>query len=155
MKKSIFKLALCLAFVGTLTSCWILYGPSGGGGPLGSNRVVTTPNYVVELLEVVGNRSAQEVRVVIMVTNRQANQNHVNVGGQCNGTEAIDDQGRTSKPHSCSGVTVNLPTNVPVRVSIERFSPVFNTNRFRHLQINIGHQEQNRAVFRNVPILWE
>ena len=151
--KNLSKLLVCLFLAVGTTSCWILTDQPRGGGPFGSSLVTTTPDFRVELVECIGNHSAQSVRVTLIVTNRKANQ-RAWIGSSSH-SYAIDDQGRTSRPHSSAGVSTELPTGVPVRVTIERFEPVFHTMMFRHLQISIGNSETNRVVFKNVPITWE
>jgi len=151
--KNLSKLLVCLLIAVGTTSCWILTDQPRGGGPFGGGFVATTPDFRVELMECIGNHSAQTASVTIMVTNRNANQ-RAWIGGSSQ-TYAIDDQGLTSRPHSSAGVSTELPTGVPVRVTIERIGPLFNTRTLRHLQISIGNSEQNRVTFKNVPIVWE
>ena len=148
MKQIVLKFAI-VASLACLSSCFLLYGPMGGN----MGFMATTPDYRVELIECRGYHSAQMVTATLMITNRNAN-TRAWVGGSPN-SYAIDDQGRRSQPYSSSGVLADLPTGVPVRVTIERIQPVFHTTMFRHLQISIGGGDKNRVTFRNVPIIWE
>jgi hypothetical protein len=152
MKKICLKLSLCLFLAATMTSCWLIYGPfpnEEGGSRRGLTSVVVTPNFRIELVEVIGYSSAQTVTAAFIVTNREANTR----GSLGSGSYAVDHSGRTANLQR--GVFAELPTGVPVRVELT-FSPVFGTNSFRHLQFNVwgNWDEKNRAIFRNVPILW-
>ena len=112
--------------------------------------MVVAPNFRIELVEVVGYTSAQSVKVVLILTNREASTR----GWVGSGSYTIDVNGRRAEVEN--SVQVELPTGVPVRVELT-FKPVFNTNTFRHLQFNVwgNYDEKNRAIFRNVPIFWQ
>jgi len=118
--------------------------PSGGG---------TTGQFTVVLTQCKGNAGTQDLTVVVTVTNRGTNDRKF-IGGSLEGTMAVDIQGNTLKPYSSSGVLVDLPTAVPVKVTIERFGPILpGTLMLRTLRVSIGSRN-NIVEFRNVPIVW-
>jgi len=91
--------------------------------------------------------------VVVTITNRGTNERKY-IGGSLEGTMAVDIQGNTLKPYSSSGVLTELPTAVPVKVTIDRFGPILpGTPMLRTLRVSIGSRN-NIVEFRNVPIVW-
>ena len=110
-------------------------------------------NYSVTVTQVTGNAATQNLTVVLMITNRGANSREF-VGGSISGTMAVDVAGNTLQPHSSTGVNMEFPTGVPVKVTIERFGAIPpGTSMLRILRVSIG--SRNEIVeFRNVPIVW-
>jgi len=142
--RSIFFVAVSLF----LSSCslWNIIVPSAGGGAFSGN-------FSAQVIECFGNAGNQEITVVLMMTNVGFNEKFY-VGGSLNGTMAVDVGGNTLKPHSSTGNLYEFPTGVPVRVTIERISPIMaGTPMLRTLRVNIG-TSKNIVEFRNVPIAW-
>ena len=133
-----------------LTSCYLLYptAPSGGGG-----AISRAGQYTGQIVEVVGNAGNQNVTVVVMITNTGPNTRQY-IGGNGDGTMAVDVNGNTLKPYSSTGVNTELPSGVAVRVTVARMEPIPpGTPMLRTLRISVGTRN-NMLEFRNVPIVW-
>ena len=129
-----------------LGSCGFLHPhvPTGGS---------STGQYLVTLSDCRGNAGTQDLTVVVTVVNKGTNQKRF-VGGSSDGTMAVDVTGKTLKPYSSAGVQVDLPTGVPVKVTIERFGPIIQgTPMLRTLRVSVG-SSNNIVEFRNVVIIW-
>ena len=131
----------------------ILLAGCGEDGPNIPSGVATAGNYSAVLTQVSGNAGTQDLTVVVTITNRGPNARQF-VGGSLSNTMAVDMRGNTLKPYSSTGVSVEFPTNVPVRVEITRFGPVMpGTMMLRTLRVSIG-TSNTMLEFRNVPIVW-
>jgi len=134
---------LCALFLG---SCALLPSIIPGGG-------ANTGNFSAVVTQVTGSAGTQDLTVVVTITNRGPNARRY-VGGSLSGTMAVDIGGNTIKPYSSTGVDVDLPTGVPVKVSIARFGPILpGTAMLRTLRVSIGSSNEI-LEFRNVPIAW-
>ena len=108
----------------------------------------------VQLIECVGNASSQNVTAVMSVTNTGPNA-FVFIGGNLDGSLAVDSYGSTSKPYNSAGHQYDLPSGVTVRVEIPRIEPVRpGTAMFQMLRISFGGGKGSTIDFRNVPIVW-
>jgi hypothetical protein len=128
-----------------LGSCAWLYPhiPTGGGSAGQFTAVVS---------QVTADAGTQDLTVVITVTNRGTNVTR-HIGSSASGTMAVDINGNTIKPRS-SGVILDFPTGVPVKVTIDRFGPIMpGTPMLRTLRVSLGNANEI-VEFRNVPIVW-
>ena len=108
----------------------------------------------VQLIECVGNASSQNVTAVLAVTNTGPN-TLVYIGGNSDGSLAVDSYGSTIKPYNSAGKQYDLPSGTVVRVEIDRIEPVSpGTPMFQILRISFGSGHNNTIDFRNVPIVW-
>lgn len=155
MKKTIFQINLLLGTM-LLASCAAL--GIGGFGNLGVGTVTSGTvdrQFYVQLIECVGNTSAQSVTAIMAVTNNGPNAYRY-IGGSLNGSVAIDSNGYTSKPYNSAGKQYDLPSGVTVRVEIDRIEPVApGTPSFQSLTISLGSGQNGSVMFRNVPIVWQ
>lgn len=157
MKKRLLNVCLLLGTV-LLASCAAL-GLGGYGGGYGNAIGTVTSGTVkgqfhVQLVECVGNASAQSVTAVLSVTNTGPNAFKY-IGGSLDGSLAIDNFGATSKPYGSAGQQYDLPSGVVVRVEIPRIEPVRpGAEFFQILSISMGGGKDNMVSFRNVPIVW-
>ena len=144
-----FRFIFILFAVSTLLgSCaWLYPVVQSGGG------VSRAGQYTGQIVEVTGNAGNQNVTVVVMITNTGANTRQY-IGGSTDGTMAVDVNGNTLKPYSSTGVNTELPSGVPVRVTIARMEPIPpGTPMLRTVRVSIGTRN-NMLEFRNVPIIW-
>ena len=117
---------------------------------------VVKRQFRVQLIECIGNASAQSVTAMIAITNMGPNA-HLYIGGNSDGSMAVDEYGVTSKPYNSAGVHYDLPSGVTVRAEVDRINPVRpGAAMFQTLRISIGSGNKDNIVdFRNVPIVWE
>jgi hypothetical protein len=116
--------------------------------------VSTLGQFHIRLIECTGSTTLQSVTAIIEITNTGTN-SRAYIGGSTNGSLAVASDGSTIKPYSSTGKYCELPTNVTVRVAIERIEPVMpGTPFFQILRIGIGDGNDNKAEFRHVPIVW-
>jgi len=145
-KKIFFILSLCTLF----GSC-VLFTPPYVGTDSGT--VAHNGNYSVTLLECNGNRSTQEINIVVMITNKGVNES-LYVGGVSDGTMAIDNYGNTLYP-SAAASKYEFPTGVSVRVAVRPFKLVEpRTSMLRSFRLGLVGASTKAVEFRNVPIRW-
>ena len=140
--------AISLFLCALLGSCAWLYPviqTSGGISRAGQ--------YSAQVVECVGNAGNQSITLVLMITNTGPNTQQF-ICGNSGGTMAVDVYGNTLKPYSNTGINTELPSGVPVRVTIARLEPIPpGTPMLRTVRVSIGTRN-NMLEFRNVPIVW-
>ena len=140
--------AIALILCALLGSCaWLYPVVQSSGG------ISRAEQYSAQIVECSGNAGNQSVTLVVMITNTGPNTRQY-IGGNGDGTLAIDVHGNTLKPYSSTGVNTELPSGVPVRVTIARMEPIPpGTPVLRTVRVSIGTRN-NMLEFRNVPIIW-
>ena len=142
--RCVISLFLC-ALLGSCAWLYPVVQTSGGISRAGQ--------YSAQIVECFGNAGSQNVTLVVMITNNGANTRQF-IGGNGDGTMAIDVSGNTIKPYSSTGVNTEFPSGVPVRVTIARMEPIApGTPMLRTVRVSIGTRN-NLLEFRNVPIVW-
>ncbi len=137
--------------VALLTACGMWGYGSGGAYTTGG---LFKRQFHVQLVECVGSASLQNVTAVLTITN-DGPDTGLYIGGNSDGSLAVDNLGNTSKPYSSAGRYYKLPYGVTVKVEVERIGPVRpGTSMFQILSVSVGSGENSVVSFRRVPIAW-
>lgn len=107
----------------------------------------------IEIVDCIGNSAEQKFELTLKITNKSTNESNLCIGGNCNGSSAVDKDGNSYKPDRCAGDCKDFPTNVPVKVKI-LFEKVLPTvTDMEVIKLTVGYK--GTVELRNVKINWD